>query len=417
MNGRRKRGSLLPALLILAALCGACREKPPEKKAEETARSMETVQSTGAAQSMETVQSVEAAKSADGREEENGDDAAKDAAEGSAETEKTASSPAAQAFAAVLRNEKAFFCTYNIPYANRDIIQEYRECLKDIRFGDRPLNIRRFAVVDLDHDGAPEVVLEMDEYAGSVILRYEQGEVRGNIVGYRSLFCLKENGLFLSASASDEDAWSRLFFTGDTFFSVPLLSRTGSVCYAGEEEIDGQRWQELYRAADGMKDAEWQDFSEASIGKWIEENHAFDSAPPEEEETGSGRQDYLNSLSRLIGLTYDYAKKSPQERSASAAEYYAGCEEELERMYRTCLDVLPDEEAEKLAADQQRWQDAFSRRQEADLERLRPGEEGGAADESLYFTFGDRILGRTMYLADLYYGRKAQELPEGGRRR
>lgn len=36
----------------------------------------------------------------------------------------------------------------------------------------------------------------------------------------------------------------------------------------------------------------------------------------------------------------------------------------------------------------------------------------GAADESLYFTFGDRILGRTMCLADLFYGRKAQELPE-----
>ena len=70
MNGRRKRGSLLPALLILAVLCGACREKPPENKAEETARSMETVQSTGAARSMETVQSVEAAQSADGREEE-----------------------------------------------------------------------------------------------------------------------------------------------------------------------------------------------------------------------------------------------------------------------------------------------------------------------------------------------------------
>ena len=49
-------------------------------------------------------------------------------------------STAAQAFASVLRNEAVFSCTYNMPYTNRDIIHIYREYLKDITFGERPLN-------------------------------------------------------------------------------------------------------------------------------------------------------------------------------------------------------------------------------------------------------------------------------------
>ena len=304
-------------------------------------------------------------------------------------------------FASVLENEAAFYCTYNIPYENRAVIHEYRDSLKDITFGEKPLNIQRFAVVDLDGNGVPEVVLEIDEYAGFVILRYERSRVYGNIVGYRTMYCLKENGFFMSSSSSDEDGWNSLYFIGDTFITDNTLYRSPSAYYAEDRCIDEKLWWEMFDAFDEAEDVKWHDYSDGSIEKWIAQNPVFDLAMSEG--CADEHQDYLDSLSYLIEMTYDYTKKTQEERNASAKEYYTNCRKELDQIYQRCLEVLSEAETENLTADQQEWEENFDSRMDAALNALQIDTSEKPEDESLYYTFGDMILRRICRLADIYF--------------
>ena len=311
-------------------------------------------------------------------------------------------STAAQVFASVLRNEAVFSCTYNMPYTNRDIIHIYREYLKDITFGERPLNIQRFSVVDLDSDSDPEVILEMAEYAGFVILRYKQGDIYGNIVGYRSMNCLKESGFFLSASSSEQDSWNRLYFIGDTFIEDRILSRSGDSYYSKDRCTDETLWWEFYDTFDRMEDAEWYDCSDDSIRKWIIENPVFDRTFSEEESVDE-RQEYLDSLSYLIEMTYDFTKKTQKERNVSAIEYYQSCQEELDAIYQLCLENLSEDAVEEMVEDQQEWEKNFNWRREKELGNQQTDTPENLEDQTLYYTLGDMILRRICYLADICF--------------
>ena len=68
------------------------------------------------------------------------------------------------AFRAVLLNEATFFCTDKFPESNRNA-REFEGLLSEMPYGyDYARRIDRFAVVDLDGDAIPEVVLELAEY-------------------------------------------------------------------------------------------------------------------------------------------------------------------------------------------------------------------------------------------------------------
>lgn len=374
----KKRAVFFLIILIIAEVLSSCSKTVPENPIERVDDNI-SLQDYGADTDMTSVELEEPA------------------------TEDGAISPEAQAFASVLRNEAVFYCTYNIPYENRDIIHVYREYLKDIIFGDRPLNIQRFSVVDLDSDTTPEVILEMEEYAGFVILRYNQGNIYGNIVGYRSMNCLKENGFFLSASSSDEDSWNRLYFIGDTFIIDGTLSRAGSSYYSEDRCIDESLWWESYDTFDRMTDAEWYDYSDDSIRKWIIENPVFDRTLSEDKEATDERQEYLDSLSYLIEMTYDFTQKTQEERNTSAIAYYQNCREELNTIYQLCLENLSEDVAGKIVVDQQEWEKNFDWRKEKEFGNLQTDIPENSEDQTLYYTLGDMTLRRICYLANFCF--------------
>lgn len=308
----------------------------------------------------------------------------------------------AQEFASVLKNKVTFDCTYNIPYTNKDIIWEYRGYLKDINFFDSLLNIQSFSIVDLDNDAVPEVILEIEEYTGFIVLRYEKENIYGNIVGYRSMYCLKENGFFMSSSSSDEDGWNKLYFIGNTFIEDKTLFRSSTSYYSEDKYIDEKQWWEIYHTFDSLEDVEWYDYSDKSIQRRILENPVFDCTLSEDVSSIDERQNYLDSLSYLIEMTYDDTKKTQEERNASAREYYQCCQKELNTIYQLYFESLSEDETEKVAAEQQEWKKNFDRRMQMELKNLQTDRIETLEDQSLYYTLGDIILRRICYLVNAY---------------
>lgn len=65
-----------------------------------------------------------------------------------------------------------------------------------------PWGIAQLAVLDLDSDGTLEAVLEVENYAGYVILTYRDGAVLGTEVWYRAFQELKADGSFQGSGSS-----------------------------------------------------------------------------------------------------------------------------------------------------------------------------------------------------------------------
>lgn len=77
------------------------------------------------------------------------------------------------------------------------------------------VEITKYTAVDLDQDNVPEVVLwiTVNEYSdyGTVVLRYQNGEVEEYTFAYRQMFDLKQDGTF-SCSGSEFDGIASLTF-------------------------------------------------------------------------------------------------------------------------------------------------------------------------------------------------------------
>lgn len=312
-------------------------------------------------------------------------------------------SPVAEAFKAVLLNEETFSCTDGIPYENMDIMQQYDGYLSEILIDGNPMVTPQFAIVDLDGDTVPEVVLEIEDYYGFVVLRYREGEVTGNIVGYRTMYNLKEDGTFDSASSSSDDFMGKMIFIGDTFITSDKMHYFYSSLYIHDVLVTQETWDEYKASYDATPSVAWHEFSEDSIEQWLGDESFFTEIPEATMELVNERQNCLDSLSYLIDLNYNYTKKSQEEFNTDAKSYYDGCNEELTRIYELCEERLSEDEFEALNTDQQRWQESVDQRLVEDLSSYQVNSIEELENKTLYFTYGDIVLRRTVRLMNLYY--------------
>ena len=108
-----------------------------------------------------------------------------------------------QAFQSVLLNETAFSCTDEMPYGSEGTFRRFEGFLNEMPYGyDNAKGVCRFAIVDLDGDAMPEVLLELEEYFGFMILRYREGQIYGNVLGYRSMNAINKDGIFQSEAGA-----------------------------------------------------------------------------------------------------------------------------------------------------------------------------------------------------------------------
>lgn len=241
----------------------------------------------------------------------------------------------------------------------------------------------------------PEVVLEIENSYGFLILRYTEGKVHGNIVGYRSFAELKKNGMFHASGGCDNFSWAKVFFIKDNFVMDENITIYGQSYYKKEIPITEETWKQLNAEANEMENIEWYDFSPESIETLILKNPLFSEISAETQQLMDQRQAYIDSLSYLIDMTYDYTKKSPHELNADAKKYYDGCQEELEKIYDLCIEKLPKEEAEKLKEEQREWEEIITKRLTDDMEN--------SEDQTIYYSYGDILLKRVFHLINVCF--------------
>lgn len=312
------------------------------------------------------------------------------------------------AFRAVLLNEATVFCTNKLP-KSAAYITEFEGFLSEMPYGyDYARRIDRFAVVDLDGDAIPEVVLELAEYGGFIVLRYGEGQIHGNVFGYRSMNLLKENGAFHGASSAFEGSVGKLCFIGDTVVDDDKLRFLESInresYYIDDILVDSSEYERAFALFNETPEAEWYNYTEETVREIFVEGVLFREPSAEAAENAKERQAYLDSLSYLLDFTYDYTRRTSEEFNADAKSYYDGCYEEMNRIYQLCQERLSGEALEDLNAEQQRWEESNAEALEEELRNYHAASIEELEDRTLYYTYGDIALRRTIRLINLYYG-------------
>lgn len=325
-----------------------------------------------------------------------------------------------QAFTAVLLNEMPIFYTDKVPYQLTVVTSEYTDFLMNLpnlSYGkNEKMIISQFTVVDMDGDALPEIVLETEDDSGYLngycLLRYRQGEVCGYAIGSRSLENLREDGTHMG-DAGAGDIWiEKLYFVGDTIVKDEIAHMEEGDSYGNYTfhgiNVDKSVWDDIESSFYETKEAEWHEFTEETIREWVTENSLFKDIPIEAVAEISERQNYLDSLSYLIELTYDSSlnqQEKPEQFHADADSYYAGCMNEMNKIYQLCQGKLSGQILESLQVEQEDWQQELDLRLKSDLNKMHNNSlESVEEQESiLYYNYGDVMFRRTLDLISIYY--------------
>lgn len=314
----------------------------------------------------------------------------------------------AQAFQSVLLNEKEFSCTDKKPHDWLKVVRDFEGYLKEIPYGyEGKTSITQFAIVDMDGDTLPEVVLAIEEYYGYIILRYREGQIFGNVVGIREMGSLNIAGAFYSSSGAADGGIGKFYFVGDTIVSNEAVRMTDQDAFYIHDTIsDKETWDEMNNLFAESPEVEWYDFTEEQINKAIVENPSFTELPSEPSDNAGKRQQYIDSLSYLIELTYDMSKKKEEDYKKDAKAYLEGCVQEMDKIYQLCQEKLSGEALEALQEEQERWLENYKRRTNRELAVSKLGNMDELLESDIghkYWIYGDMILRRTLALIDLYY--------------
>jgi len=319
-----------------------------------------------------------------------------------------------QSFRSVLSNETRFVCTCKELYADLTIpiSADYLGYLNEMpEHYTMSQEITDFAVVDMDGDSVPEVVCEVENYAGFIVLRYREGKIYGLFLSYRGMFALKESGVYETEASAFEGGKSKMYFLGDTWVNNDWVYTTNIIdsdsLYVQDIVVDQATWDEKVESFYHLSDVEWHKCTEESIDEWIIHNPAFQNSADRSVEHIRERQEYLDSLLYLVEMTYGYERQDDILVRREASEYYVGCTSEMEKIYQLCREKLTGEELENLQSEQDKWLDNFNWRLQKDLGGLGVDKLESVVQiqdaQNLYWKYGDIIFRRTLALIDCYY--------------
>ena len=314
-----------------------------------------------------------------------------------------------QALQAVLLNEMPLiYFNDNTPYRSSRSFYQYEGYLEDLMNEILPYETPRFAIVDMDGDTIPEVLLELSNYMGYVILRYREGRVYAFYASYRAMSDLKPDGSFLSFGSAFDAELSKIFYIGDThlyYFWAEWYETYDLIDYYNMDMVvDEETWERLFARFKETPDLEWYDFTEESISQWIVDNPMFAEKSPETMAVIKERQDLVDSLSYLLEMTFNGYEKEQEESCTDSKNYYESCTLEMEKIYQLCAERLSGSQLEELEAGQQRWQENFDLRLAKELGSHRSIEELDYPKITYtYYEYGDMILRRIFALINVYY--------------
>lgn len=301
----------------------------------------------------------------------------------------------------VLLSEAPFYCTNIEPYINRNIIREYSGYLNKMPYGSSEWIVvtPQFTILDLDGDEILEVVLAIEDYMGSIVLRYQEGRVVGHLIDYRSMHNIQENASFYADSSAMEYYTQKLFFIGNTvMFDCIQETNEGiyeTYYYLHDVPVDEATIKEFDESRSDLKDVGWYDFTEEAIQEKLVDNSGNNGKNNE-------RQDYLDSLAYLIDKTYDYSNKEQETFNKDGKRYYYNSIAEMNKIYELCKGKFSGSELMVLEEEQREWQEGIDLRLARDLWPTYYSVEQ-KDNWDLYYTYGSMILTRAFHLINMYY--------------
>lgn len=314
---------------------------------------------------------------------------------------------AAELFASVLRDEKAIYFSELGAHGQTDLNAPKTGTISELQYGyEGHYDIANFAVVDLDANTIPEVILEVEEYFGYIILNSQDGRIIGTAMPYRGFGDLKKEGLFYSSSGAGYSQVNRLYFTGETWESNILAEHAEMQYFVKDTIADERAWKKAYEEFEKKESAEWYEFTAENIETYVLKNTdlaiKYSDLPKEIRE----RQEYLDSLSYLQELTYDLYQKSEEEYKEDAKEYYDSCQREMEKIRKLCMEKEGNAGNTEPEKEQQLWQENFDKRLQGTLSIHKCNSMEELLNTNfrfLYWEYGDMVLRRTLCLVDRYY--------------
>ena len=140
--------------------------------------------------------------------------------------------------------------------------------------------VHDFAVIDLDADGADEVILGMWKGLGEqsliyvLILHYDDGIVYGYSLPMRGFRELKADGTFLASSSASDSRLCTIAFVKGSYVVDKYTYResvytdgvyNGVAYYINRQSATEQEWNEAIEEWNNAPDAMWHDFTEENI--------------------------------------------------------------------------------------------------------------------------------------------------------
>lgn len=229
-------------------------------------------------------------------------------------------------YLAVLRGEMEFYNTTSKEYLD---ITRLREAVTSV---DLPLTVKQFAVIDLDHDEIPEVILwlsiEENEYAGFEILRYQEGAVYGYTLWYREFEELKDDGSFVFSGGAFDWGMGTISFTNESYKVDPITycepdSQQNTIFFVEKERAAGADFNAAFEQWDAKAPAVWAAFTPEEIEKILsaQDASAADPAPLSAEEEAA-RGAYSDLLSGDFSLLERESLANPAQTSFYGALEY-----------------------------------------------------------------------------------------------
>ncbi len=125
-----------------------------------------------------------------------------------------------------------------------------------------PLTYEAFSVIDLDRDGNPEILLQLSEYFGFELLRYENGQVYGFPFVYRAMERITIAGEIHGSNGADDYGWYRVHFAGETMETEDVCWKHVDADYhfqytIGGKEVTENEFEQLCNDLEGKEQPIW----------------------------------------------------------------------------------------------------------------------------------------------------------------
>ena len=133
---------------------------------------------------------------------------------------------------------------------------------------DDTVKITKYAVIDLDQDDAPEIVLGITENeqsdCGFLVLRCENGGVVGYDFTYRQMIDLKKDGTFGYLYGVADTGYARLNFTDNSWEYIKICNVTETadtvMFFCNGQEVSKEAYWEAVAEQDSKEEAEWLEY-------------------------------------------------------------------------------------------------------------------------------------------------------------